>query len=415
MSIPVPTGHDSDNHDSAHSKLMQSSFSFHRLQLGSRSAGHVLLISIQLASDICAVCQCLDSGCLDSDCANQEMLMLLLIFSLWAQHSESIFVISHLKYSRIVLHGSKSGSGLKMKSEHLKMFRFPCIELRGGFSSHDVPSTERQSLAAFRSLIAGNYQSERSINPDLFTDERLMRFLRNNDLDHEKAFNAFHRMIQRRKDLQADEIWRTVKSNWKENFWEMPCIPKRETFREFYHFEPAVCVKDGELVSLEHTGQIRIRDFMSKITEAEILTFFCFLMEWSMIKLTQLSRKTKKLSRMIQIKNLEGISLFQASSKKGMDLFSKLNKMLHDVYPETLSRLVVVHAPPIFGIIWRMFRAIIPKRTRKKMEVYSSHEKSSSVLCKLTGQSQWRIGDVRAPSESKLQRSFWGWLTSSKT
>jgi hypothetical protein len=291
-----------------------------------------------------------------------------------------------------------------------------CMKLRGGFSDCYLTSTERQSLFEFRNLISRKHQSERSINPDIFTDERLLRFLRNNELDLSRANDAFDRMIQRRKELRADVIWKEVKSNWKENFWEMPCIPKREIFREFYLFDPSVCVKDGELISLEHTGQIHIREFMTKITEAEILTFFCYLMEWNMIKLNQLSRQSKKLSRMIQIKDLEGISLFQASSKKGMDLFSKLNRMLHDVYPETLSRLVIIHAPPIFGILWRMFRGIIPRRTSKKMEVYSSYRKSCLVLFKLTGRSEQteQVGHVQSESKQP-QRSFWSWLTSITT
>jgi hypothetical protein len=130
-------------------------------------------------------------------------------------------------------------------------------------------------------------------------------------------------------------------------------------------------------------------------------------MEWNMIKLTQISRKCRKLSRMIQIKDLDGMSLYQASSKKGMDLFGAVNKMLHEVYPETLSRLVLIHAPSIFGILWRMFRGIIPKRTRGKMEVYSARHKSRAVLHSLTSAEElpWLTVQPGAPSDPRPPRA----------
>jgi hypothetical protein len=283
------------------------------------------------------------------------------------------------------------------------LHRFSFISLRGGFSWCDAPSAERELLTTFRTQISTNFEIERIKNPDLFTDERIMRFLRNNNMDVNQAKKSFDQMIRRRRELGADKIWKDVKRCWCEDFWKMKCIPKRELFREFYWFDPCVCIHNGELVSFEHTGKLRIRDLMAKISETDLLTFFCYLMEWNMIKLTQISRKYKKLSRMIQIKDLDGISLFQASSKKGMDLFGAVNKMLHEVYPETLSRLVLIHTPSIFGILWRMFRGIIPKRTRSKMEVYSTRHKSRSVLHSLTSAEElpWLPVLEDSPSDSR--------------
>jgi hypothetical protein len=284
------------------------------------------------------------------------------------------------------------------------LYQYRLLYLRGGFSQCNVPSSERELLATFRAQISSHFETERIGNPELFTDERIMRFLRNNNMDVNKAKNAFNLMIRRRKELGADKIWQDVKRSWCEDFWKMNCIPKRDLFRKFYWFDPCVCVHNGELVSFEHTGKLRIRELMAQISETDLLTFFCYLMEWNLIKLSQISRKHKKLSRMIQIKDLDGISLYEASSKKAMDLFGAVNKMLHEVYPETLSRLVLIHTPSIFGILWRMFRGIIPKRTRSKMEVYSARHKSRSVLHSLTSSEElpWLPVQDNAPSASRL-------------
>ena len=285
------------------------------------------------------------------------------------------------------------------------------LALRGGFSGRDISIPERERLDEFRKLVKAQFLAVSAKSPDLFTDERLMRFLRNNNLDVQNALCAFDRMILWRHKLGLEKISSDVKKHWREGFWDMACIPKRDVFYKYYKFNPSVSVSEGELVSIELTGRIRIREFVAKITETDFFLFFCYLMEWSLIKLSHLSRETKKLSRMIQIKNLEGISVFQASSKKGMDIFGKVNKMLHEVYPETLSRLVIIHAPPIFGILWRMFRGIIPMRTRGKMEIYSSSEKSRSVLFKLTGLSECGQAVAAVEAAESSRSGLLSWLS----
>ncbi len=55
------------------------------------------------------------------------------------------------------------------------------------------------------------------------------------------------------------------------------------------------------------------RAFNAGVSDKEMMEFWCYLMEWTMAKLTQLSRKHGRLVRMYQIKDLYGLSLWQAS------------------------------------------------------------------------------------------------------
>ena len=239
------------------------------------------------------------------------------------------------------------------------------LALRGGFSGRDISILERERLDEFRKLVKAQFLAASAKSPDLFTDERLMRFLRNNNLDVQNALCAFDRMILWRHKLGLEKISSDVKKHWREGFWDMACIPKRDVFYKYYKFNPSVSVSEGELVSIELTGRIRIREFVAEITETDFFLFFCYLMEWSLIK----------------------------------------------VYPETLSRLVIIHAPPIFGILWRMFRGIIPMRTRGKMEIYSSSEKSRSVLFKLTGLSECGQAVAAVEAAESSRSGLLSWLS----
>eukprot|EP00287_Rhodomonas_sp_CCMP768_P024354 CAMPEP_0202848210 /NCGR_PEP_ID=MMETSP1389-20130828/77492_1 /ASSEMBLY_ACC=CAM_ASM_000865 /TAXON_ID=302021 /ORGANISM="Rhodomonas sp., Strain CCMP768" /LENGTH=178 /DNA_ID=CAMNT_0049526043 /DNA_START=25 /DNA_END=561 /DNA_ORIENTATION=- len=97
-------------------------------------------------------------------------------------------------------------------------------------------------------------------------------------------------------------------------------------------------------------------------------------MEWNMLKLAQLSRKQGRLVSMAQIKDLQGLNFVQASSKAGMSRFRKVNRFMHECYPECLSSLTLINAPSIFGAIWRAFRPLLPARTIGKIRVVAGDE-----------------------------------------
>jgi len=39
----------------------------------------------------------------------------------------------------------------------------------------------------------------------------------------------------------------------------------------------------------------------------------------------------------------------------------QVNRMLHDMYPDTLNRLLLINTPKIFTAVWRMFKPILPE------------------------------------------------------
>jgi len=248
-----------------------------------------------------------------------------------------------------------------------------CIRLSGGGAAHfGISEDEKASLSQLREKLGGTLKQACKSNPDFHHDDRLIRLLRTNQGDVDKTVAFFKSMLRWRSELDSDAIRAQVAKHWTERFWDLKCLPKKEVMRRYYHFEPNHAVNpDGDLVSVECTGKIQIRSFMKEISEQDIMRFWCYLMEWNMIKLAQLSRAHGRVARMVQIKDMEGLKLFQASCKVAMSRFRKINKMLHEVYPETLSQLIVINIPPMFSLIWRVFHPFLPLRTVRKMSIHS--------------------------------------------
>mmetsp|Transcript_2892 Transcript_2892/g.6936 ORF Transcript_2892/g.6936 Transcript_2892/m.6936 type:complete len:140 (+) Transcript_2892:2-421(+) len=69
-----------------------------------------------------------------------------------------------------------------------------------------------------------------------------------------------------------------------------------------------------------------------------------------------------------------------------MQRFGKINWMLHLVYPETLSRLIVTNVPGVFGGIWNVFKPLLPERTVKKIQIWASKRDVTEGLSKLVGE-----------------------------
>lgn len=60
--------------------------------------------------------------------------------------------------------------------------------------------------------------------------------------------------------------------------------------------------------------------------------------------------------------------------------FAKINRFLHDVYPETLQRLVVLNIPGMFGMIWGLFKPLLPSATRNKISLTKRRSRAQRLV-----------------------------------
>ena len=60
--------------------------------------------------------------------------------------------------------------------------------------------------------------------------------------------------------------------------------------------------------------------------------------------------------------------------------FAKINRFLHDVYPETLQRLVVLNIPGMFGMIGGLFKPLLPSATRNKISLTKRRSRAQRLV-----------------------------------
>jgi hypothetical protein len=155
-----------------------------------------------------------------------------------------------------------------------------------------LDASELAQLDALRTELGAALESAIRGNPDFATDDRMVRILRGNFGEIPRSVKYWSAMQRWRTDLGCDTIRAEVANHFSENFWGMQCLPARMVIHKYYIFAPNYAVtSEGDLISLECTGRMNIRHFMQDLNEGEMMRFYCYLMEWTMMKLATLSRR----------------------------------------------------------------------------------------------------------------------------
>eukprot|EP00961_Rhodomonas_salina_P205465 2773404-Rhodomonas_salina.2 len=193
------------------------------------------------------------------------------------------------------------------------------LRLRGGgwfdYSTFGLSDKELKAIASLREKLGTILTDAAQQNPDLDTDDRLIRLLRVHDLNVGKTVPLFKKMLKWRAEVKADKIRDDIVKHFSDRFWDMPCIPHKQKFRRFYFYEPFHALDPkGDLVSIECTGAIRVRRFMRAVSEKDVMIFWTYIMEWNMYKLALLSRKQGSAPPCLPLLSSDPPSLFPSSS-----------------------------------------------------------------------------------------------------
>ena len=200
-----------------------------------------------------------------------------------------------------------------------------CLRVRGGASllgrtspSFGLKPGELAQLVSLREALGADLGAAVKSNADFATDDRLVRLLRTNQHDVPRTVKFWEKMRAWRAEMGCDKIRAEVERHFSDQFWDMECLPQRDAMRAHYFFLPMHSVtSSGDLVSVECTGRIPVRKLVKAVSEHDMMRFWCYLMEWNSMKLAQLSRKHGRIVGMIQIKDLGGLSMLEATSTTG--------------------------------------------------------------------------------------------------
>jgi hypothetical protein len=118
-------------------------------------------------------------------------------------------------------------------------------------------------------------------------------------------------------------------------------------------------------------GDINPRAMMASMSEAEFRSFFIHWMELSLRHVASCNAPgtpSCNVAAMVEVHDLKGLR-FSQLYMPGLRMLARVLALGQAHYPENLHRCVIIHAPTIFAIAWRVIGAVLNERTRAKITV----------------------------------------------
>lgn len=204
--------------------------------------------------------------------------------------------------------------------------------------------------------------------PDKHDSLWILRFL----LDHKtvkEAVKAISFTLQYRKEYKIDELG-DIRHKRPKQREEGETVPIDE--RVFYDY--------WEKDSLFHTVPDANRGVVSYIifcgldqhgivdtmSDEKQLKEYIYLHEWFYQTLDDISRQTGRLTKLLRIVDMNGMSL-RKISRVYLHRDAKINKQVQEIYPQFLGSMLFINSPSWFQSLWNVLNGILPKRMKEKM------------------------------------------------
>ncbi|ETW04835.1 hypothetical protein H310_03959 [Aphanomyces invadans] len=120
--------------------------------------------------------------------------------------------------------------------------------------------------------------------------------------------------------------------------------------------------KMGHHVYIERTGYMDVQKILRVCTEADVVRAHTQKVEYHVHSLA-----AQDLPKLVIIYDLSGIGMHTFRSEV-FAVVKTITSLNQDHYPETLFKVLIVHAPFFFNAIYRIIQAFLPAAVRDKVE-----------------------------------------------
>ena len=109
-------------------------------------------------------------------------------------------------------------------------------------------------------------------------------------------------------------------------------------------------------------------------THEEMVEFMMYRKELGFLLCDAMTRKTRKLTKLVTVNDLSHVSLLAGTDKRFTAVLGEASKLSETLYPQLLDRAVLINAPYIFGAIWSIIKGLMSANTRAKVAVCGSSD-----------------------------------------
>ena len=182
---------------------------------------------------------------------------------------------------------------------------------------------------------------------------------------------------------------------WRAENKEMLAAAARgERLKRFESIEPLVVAQyhgetsTGAPLYIIRAGISNTVALTNAHTHEEVVEFMMYRKELGFLLCDAMTRKTRKLTKLVTVNDLSHVSLLAGTDKRFTAVLGAASKLSETLYPQLLDRAVLINAPYIFGAIWSIIKGMVSTKTRAKV-----------ALC---GTSDTRKGDISKCPFAKL-------------
>eukprot|EP01091_Cochliopodium_minus_P020601 TRINITY_DN904_c0_g1_i3.p1 TRINITY_DN904_c0_g1~~TRINITY_DN904_c0_g1_i3.p1 ORF type:complete len:162 (-),score=40.10 TRINITY_DN904_c0_g1_i3:83-568(-) len=105
---------------------------------------------------------------------------------------------------------------------------------------------------------------------------------------------------------------------------------------------------------------------MDHVSEEQMCNFLVFQKEICWIKCDELTRKNRRLTKMLAVNDMNGVSLL-SNDKRFFKSLGDSSKIAENLYPQLLDKNVVVNPPTMFKVIMSVASVFMSKKSLSKM------------------------------------------------
>jgi len=219
-----------------------------------------------------------------------------------------------------------------------------------------IPTPNADQLATVRKLRDQLVDIDANVWPDINDDIFLFRWLRVKDMDVNKTKDALLATYKYRQDEKIN----TILTDFKPNPELVKLVP----------YEITGVDKDGCPVVVHEVQKLNPKKIIDRFGKEEIVRYAHYEGE----KLMKLMRETSTLERPVQqsfaIIDAKKFTFKQMTSPGAMELALDGLKRTQLYYPDTLKALVVVNAPKVAKLAYKIVKPLVPERELGKVKIF---------------------------------------------
>lgn len=180
------------------------------------------------------------------------------------------------------------------------------------------------------------------------------------------------------RETAIDNLIKTI--HWRKDRKDLMKIAK-ETEEMLYYIPIALGGFLGdELVHVTFVGAADLHELVKKWGSGEVaLSRALIASEQARLILDKRSRETGRLSKLLAVADMEGLSIRKIANKTMLGVMGHISKTNEINTPQLLSRVVILNAPSFFQLVVTMFKPFVSKSTMEKLAICPGKKSKQSI------------------------------------